>query len=385
MKMQQPPKVNIFERLNVKPVINACGIYTDLGGSVLSPSVWSGKGEMNGSFVRMPDLLDKTGEVIAQLVGAESARVVPGASAALALGAAACMAGMAGPNWEHLPNTTGMRNEILVQHHHRYKYDRCVRLSGAQLVEVGDSKGTLLHQIAASVSPRTAAILIPAHLDGKPGTVPIEALTPLAQDGGISTLVDAAYLSDPPERMKTFTAAGADLVCFSAKYFWGPNAGGFICGRKRLIEIVSGIDFTNFESGLYRTFGRAFKLDRQIVVGVLLALEEWINRDHKKRWEGYSRSVHRLAQQISHIPGITRTPMYFAMDERLLEKPVNCLVVDFDARSDKNANDVRRVLLGLNPSIATIALDGRLVVAMDTVLSDQEDVLAQGLKRALVA
>ena len=242
-------KQSIFERMGVRPVINACGIYTDLGGSILAPGVWSAMEEINSSFVDMIALLSKSGELIAEMLGAESARIVPGASAAITLGTAACMAGMDGTCWERLPDSDGMKNEVVLQKRHRYKYDRCARIAGASLVEAGSPERCDITQLLKAIGPQTAAILFPAHLDGTPGTVSLHDVLSVARPRGVPVLVDAAYLNYPIESMRTFTDAGADLVCFSSKYFGGPNAGGFICGRKTLVDAVAGLDFTRFESG----------------------------------------------------------------------------------------------------------------------------------------
>src|SRR5438874_1239604 len=96
MAVQTAAAKTIWRRIGVKPLINACGIYTDLGGSILSPTVWSAMEEINSSFVNMIDLLEETGRMLATLSGSEAARVTPGASAAIALGTAACMTGMDG-------------------------------------------------------------------------------------------------------------------------------------------------------------------------------------------------------------------------------------------------------------------------------------------------
>ena len=103
-----------FAKFKVRPVINACGIYTDLGGSVPSPAVWHAMEEINRSFVRMVELLDRSGEMIASMLGAEAARVVPGASAAITLGTAACIAGRDGNAWEQLPDTSGLKNQVII-------------------------------------------------------------------------------------------------------------------------------------------------------------------------------------------------------------------------------------------------------------------------------
>jgi L-seryl-tRNA(Ser) seleniumtransferase len=137
--------------------------------------------EVNRSFVSMVDLLEKSGRTLAGLMGTEAARVTPGASAAIALGTAACMTGMDGPSWERLPDTTGMKNEVVMQRGHRYKYARCARMTGARIVEAGGDHGTTLDQLSAAIGPNAAAILFPAHLDGKPGTVALREVTKLGR------------------------------------------------------------------------------------------------------------------------------------------------------------------------------------------------------------
>jgi L-seryl-tRNA(Ser) seleniumtransferase len=373
-----------LERLGVKPVINACGIYTDLGGSILAPSVWAAMEESNRSFVSMVDLLEQSGRRIAELVGAEGARVTPGASAAIALGTAACLAGTDGPASERLPEVSGPRRDVLIQRRHHYKYESCVRLAGARLVEVGDEQGTTLAQLEAALGDRTAMVLFPAYLDGKPGTVPLPEVVAAARGSGVPTFVDAAYENDPPSRIMRFAAAG-DLACFSAKYFYGPNSGGFVCGRRELVDAVASVDFTRHESGSYRRFGRAFKLDRQIVVGTVVALEEWIHADHQARWKSYSRRVDRFLDRLGSLPGVAARPSCFTMDERLLEAPVNCAALSFDRASGLTAAQASAALAAGEPKIATVVMDGVLVVAMETVLDGQELAIAQALRSMLAA
>src|SRR6202158_917116 len=192
--VQQPP---VFEKFSVRPVINACGIYTDLGGSVFSPRVWQAMQEINDSFVSMVDLLDRSGEMLASLLGAEAARVLTGASAAIPLGRAACIAARDGPAWEQLPDTTGLKNEVIIQKAHRYKYDRMARIAGGRLVEVGSEKGTSLPELQQTFGSQTAMVLFPAHLESKPGTLSLNELSRIARRHGVPVLVDAAYMNYP--------------------------------------------------------------------------------------------------------------------------------------------------------------------------------------------
>jgi len=374
---------SIFGRLGIRPVINACGVYTDLGGSVLSPSVWAAMADVNSSFVSMIDLLERTGAILAGKVGAEMARVTPGASAAIALGTAACLTGMDGDKGEQLPDTTGMaKTEVLIQHRHRYKYDRCARLAGAKLVEVG-LEGATPDQLVSAIGPKTGLILHPAHLDGKPGTVGLTEVSRIARTKGVPVFVDAAYSNDPPERMRSFTAAGADLVCFSAKYFGGPNAGGFIAGRADLMAAVTAADFTRYESGKYLKFGRAFKLDRQIVVGVVAALEEWFAMDHAARWAGYKKKAEFLVAALVGVPGIKASAEWFTMDERLVTERANCAAIRFLPGSQHTAASVSGALLGGEPKIATVVLDDVLVAGVDSLLDGQEEILGRELRHVL--
>ncbi len=369
----EPSKAaSIFERLGVAPVINACGIYTDLGGSRLSPAVWAAATAMNADFVRMTELLDRTGERIASLLGAPAARITPGAAAAIMLGTAAAMAGQDGSKSQRLPDTAGMRADVLIQAGHRYKYDRQVPMTGARLVEVGTQNGTRRDQLQAAISGETAMILHPAHLDGKPGTLSLEETADVAKARDVPIFVDAAYMNYPTSIMGAYLGRGADLVCISAKYFGGPNAGGFVMGRKDLVAAISNVHFTRYESGSVLKFGRPLKMDRQIVVAVLAALEEWLAMDHAARYADYRRKVEMLEDDLSSVPGLVLEPKCFTMDERFIDAPVNALLVTFDkSRCGCSAGEMARRLEQDHPSIAAIVEGSRIGFVMD-VLEDNE-------------
>ena len=159
----------VLDELGVKRILNARGAYTDLGGSTLAPAVWAAMEESNRYFADIPDLLHRSGQAIAALVGAEAARVTPGAAAAIALGTAACLTRGVREKIERLPATAG---RVLIQRPHRYKYDRCVRMAGAELLEVDD--------LAAALDAEVAAVYFPAHLDGVVGTVALAGVCELA-------------------------------------------------------------------------------------------------------------------------------------------------------------------------------------------------------------
>ena len=361
----------IYGELGVKPILNARGAYTDLGGSILAPAVWGAMSESNRYYASIPELLEASGRAIATLVGADSARVTPGAAAGIALGTAACLTRGERDLIERLPVTGG---RVLVQRGHRYKYDRCVRMAGAELVEVDDLEGALREG--------AAALFFPAHLDGAPGTVPLARVCELARARGVPVLVDAAYLIEPPEKMRDLVATGADLICFSAKYMGGPNAGGIVCGRSELIEAVAAVDFIRFEAGEHHRWGRPFKLDRQTIVAVYVALRVWFEAGAEARLAQYARKVQLLSSRLAGKPGLDLTPMCFTMEETLVPEPVNCLRIRVGVESGTTATEVDDKLQAGDPSVLAHVVDDALVVVVDSVPDEDDELLAERLSAA---
>src|SRR4051812_40334820 len=165
--------------------------------------------------VRMDELQEAAGRVIAEVTGAEAGFVTSGAAAGLTLAAAACLAGLDVGRMDRLPDTTGMPNEFIVQRAHRNAYDHAVRAAGARFVEAGylgypGAGGTHPWQLEAAITERTAAFYW-ATIDG-PGVVSLEETCRIAHDHGLPVVVDAAAALPPPENLRRFIAAGADLV-----------------------------------------------------------------------------------------------------------------------------------------------------------------------------
>jgi L-seryl-tRNA(Ser) seleniumtransferase len=368
--------MTIYDRLGARTVVNCRGVYSELGGAIIGEKVWAAMSEANGTAASMSELLEATGRRLADLLGAEAARVTPGAAAAIALGTAACMTRGDGEAAERLPDATGLPNEIVFQRVQlpHYKYARVILLPGAKLTLVDSPE-----ELEQALDPaRVAAAFVPAHLDELPGALPLREVAARARERGIPTLADAAFLNYPPESMRRFTAEGADLVCISAKYFYGPNTGGFVAGRADLVDAVAAVDFTNFETGRWAKYGRPFKLDLYTVVGTTLAVEEWFETDHEARWRSYSELVDQLEEAVGDLDGVTSERRFFTMVETLEDEPVNCLVVH-----SARAAQAERTLWEANPRVAVHRWDETLIVAVDTLLPEQCGYVAAQLRTAL--
>lgn len=369
---------SVFDEIGVKPVINAVGHQTLLGGSQLSPRVRAAMEDANRYYVDMRELLDRSGQIIAGILGAESAYVTPGCAAALALGTAACIAGSDLDKIGRLPDTTGLKNEVLIQKGSRYKYDRCPTIVGARLVEVGGAEGTTAAQLDAAIGPRTACVLYYAKMQGQPGTLSLAEVVETAHRRDVPVLVDAAGEVFPLDYMRSFPKSGADLIGFGAKYFGAPNSSGILCGRKDLIESASIQGFIGFESTGSRSFGRPLKLDRQEIVAVVTALQEWFSLDHDTRLRGYDRQVRSIAERLQGLPSVTLTPLPAGAG------PATRLEVTVQPRPNgANAADVARVLREGNPSIRLGVQGDVLTISVATVTPGDEIVIAERLRGAL--
>src|SRR6516225_9309540 len=126
--------VSVYKRLGVKTIINAAGPATRLGGTLMDAEVLAAMNEAAGAFVKMDELQEAAGRIIAQITGAESGYVTSGAAAALALGTAACMTGTDPVKINQLPDSRGMKNKVVIQRAHRYDYDHAITSVGAVLV-----------------------------------------------------------------------------------------------------------------------------------------------------------------------------------------------------------------------------------------------------------
>jgi L-seryl-tRNA(Ser) seleniumtransferase len=296
----------LFSSLGARPVINAAGALTILGGSRLSPGVRAAMEAGNRSFADMKSLLESSGRAIAEMLDVEAAYVTSGAAAALTLSMAACLTLDHTDFLERLPVTDGIPNQVLVQRNSRQRYDECLRFAGARIVEVGDAAGLTMDQLSAAINADTAAVHYFAQ-SRSPGTPAVEAVVEAAHAAGKPVIVDAAGLTYPIDNLRRFARAGADLVCYAAKYFDGPHSTGLIVGRKDLVELAAVNGFIGFESSGTYTIGRTMKVDRQEIFACVAALREWLTMDHEARLAVYAERVDALLSALRDLTDVEAT------------------------------------------------------------------------------
>jgi L-seryl-tRNA(Ser) seleniumtransferase len=272
-----PTRTSIYDQLGVHTIINASGATTAVSGTLMSPEVAEAMVEATKAFVVLDELNAKVGEKIAQVTGAEAGYVTCGSAAAMAIAAAACIAGSDPARIRQLPDSSGMPNEIIIHRVHRIGYDQMFRSGGGKLIEIGLPALTERWELEAVICERTAAV---AYIDS-PATganaLDFHTVVEIAHQHNLPVIVDAASTLPPVSHLTRWIAWGADLVIYSGgKGIRGPQDSGLLAGRKDLIQAAV------LNGNPHRGIGRGMKVSKEAMVGLAVAIDQFMARDHDR-------------------------------------------------------------------------------------------------------
>ena len=285
---------NIYERLGVRTHINAKGTYTYLTGSLLPPEVAQAMEEAAEHYVVLEELQRAAGERIARLLGVDAACVTSGAAGAMTLGVAACITGSDPEKIKRLPDTTGMKNEVIIQKKHRYAFDHAIRNVGVRLVEVETEE-----DLEQCINEKTAMLHFLNEAQNK-GQIGLQKWVEAGKRHKIPTFNDAAADVPPVSHLSDYNKMGFDLVCFSGgKGLRGPQCAGLLLGRKDLIEAAL---LNNNPSE--DTIGRPLKVGKEEIVGMYVALERYLKIDHEAEWKDWESRLDTIDKAVSAVPGV---------------------------------------------------------------------------------
>ncbi len=317
----------IYRELGARPVINAMGSVTMLGGSTPSPEVREAMGQADDAYVPLMELEEKAGQAIAEMVDVPAAYITSGAGSALTLATAAFMAGDDDSKIQQLPDTSGMKNEILIQKRQRYWYDRCLQLAGAQLVEFGSEDQTTRADLERAIGPNTAAIHYNAVEQAPdPKVLSLEDTLDVARAKGIPVMVDSAGQIYPLENLGKYIRMGADFQCIAAKYMGAPQSTGLALGTEEMIRKLSLHSFVSYEGRRVRGIGRPQKIDRQEMVGAVAAVRRWVTLNHEERLADAELKTHTLLDHLQEIPGV---------EAKFIENVIGHMPYGLDLKVDK--------------------------------------------------
>lgn len=356
----------LYGELGLRPVVNAMGPVTFLGGAPMRASARSAMAAVQGVAVDVDALQAQAGARIASILGAEAAMVTTGAAGGLLLATAACVAGTDRAAAAQLPVIQGGRDEVVIHRKQRFNFDHAVRMAGVRLVDFGDSYDTT-HQweLEAALSERTAAVVVVPNL-APDRSLSLSEVAEVAAARNIPVIVDAANCLPPKRNLRAFFEQGATLVSFSGgKVIGGPQSSGILAGREDLVKAALANTVPN-----HNTIGRPLKVDPAEIVALLAALEEYASHDEAAQlleWKGWMEDL------SATIPGsdVVEDPLSGVARFRLrLEDPETAIAVD-------------HALANGDPVVRVIRKGNEILCDPMVLEEDQVAVLATALAQAL--
>ena len=372
---------NLYDKLGVREIINARGNSTIVGGSSPDQVITQAMDDAGSRYVDMEELLEKSGDYIAEVLGVEAAYVTSGCAASQTLSTAACMAGIDPDKIARLPDTTGMKNEFLIQKVQRYPHERHYRSAGGKLVEFGTSEECTLEQLKMAIGPNTAGVTYLVEVNSNPLILPLKDVVNVAHQAGVPVITDSTLQNYPLNYFREI-AQSADLVCFGGKYFGAPQSTGLVCGKKDFVKAVAANGFIAFQLDGGLASGRGMKVDRQEIVGMVAAIDSWFTMNHEERLLDYETKLLNLYKQLSDVPNSKVT---LDSDHIYFKVWGDCLriVVNSDSLG-KNAEEIKNELEKGDPSIWLILRDENTLELHPNTLEDgQENIVAEELRRVL--
>ena len=335
---------DIYQSIGVRPIVNARGTFTILSGSTMLPEVRAAIDAAAQRYVHLDELAEAIGARLAALTGAEWGLVTSGCSAALTHATAACVAGGNPDLHVRLPNLSGFaKDEAIIPKHSRNVYDAALRAVGVRVLEV-----TTPAELEAALGPRSALVYILAgpNVDESPLTTKVIAT--IANARGVPVLVDAAaeILTVPNVHLRD----GATLVAYSGgKCIRGPQAAGLLLGRKDLVKAAW------VHSAPHHGYARGYKVGKEEAIGMLMAVEMWMRRDHDAEWKRWTSWLEQVAKRVSAIDGVTTS----IVQPRGLSNRMPSLRVLWERkRLGVSGDSVVRALFDGEPRVAMFAARG---------------------------
>jgi L-seryl-tRNA(Ser) seleniumtransferase len=314
-----------YAKLGVEKIINAAGTYTYLTAACMPPQVQRAVAQAALHPVRLKDLQLAAGEYLAKKLRCEAALVSSGASAALTLATAACVASANGIGPQQIPEDVGrMKNEVVVQKSHRYEYDHAMLLCGVQIKEV-----VTLDDYKRALGPNTVMTnyFNSAEAGDSGPEIDRETWLRVAHEHGVPCHMDAAADMPPIENLWKYTGMGFDLVCFSGgKGIRGPQNAGLLLGKKHLIDLAAGNNNPNSDA-----VGRGMKVAKEQIVGMVAAVDWLLEQSDEKNQAEYMRLTNIIIDAVKDVP---------TMKSRVFMPPI--------------ANHVPHLLLAYDPTVVGI-------------------------------
>ena len=284
---------NIYAQVGVRPVINGFGTVTILGGSIMPPEVVRAMEQASRYYVPLPELQQKAGAKLAEMLGVPAAMVTAGAASGITVATAACVVSCDASKLQQLPDTTGLKNEVIQQKTHRSGYEAQMLVAGVKIVTVETRA-----ELDAAINERTAMLHF-LNLADPQGQIKRDEWISVGKQRGVPTFLDAAADVPPASNLSSYVKQGFDLVTFSGgKGLFGPQCSGLLLGRRDLIDAAQQAISPN--DGI----GRGMKVGKEEIMGLLAAVERYLKVDHDAEHREMQAKVEYIIQALAKT-GVT--------------------------------------------------------------------------------
>ena len=358
-----------FKELGIRTFINAAGTYTSMTGSLMPKEVIDAINYGSLEYVNLDELQDKVGERIAELLECEYATVSSGCFGAMSIAMAGVMSGKDPKKIKQLPDTTGLKNEVILQESHTIGYAQALTNVGAKLVKVKTAE-----ELENSINEKTAMLwFLNANTDR--GDIKWEEFVSLGKKHNIPTFIDCAADVPPVDNLFKFTRIGFDMVAFSGgKGLRGPQSAGLLLGKKEYIEAARLHTPTRGE-----TIGRGMKVNKEEVLGMLAALELYLSKDHQAEWKMWEDQIDLISESAKSVSGVETTihvPPH--------ANHVPSLKIRWDqSKVNISPDNVRKILREGSPSIETVGNKNEIGITTWMMVPGQEKIVAKKIKKIL--
>lgn len=363
--------------IQINDIINASGTLTSLGGCRTRPEVVEAMSKIAGKFVSLAELHQNAGEHLAQILGVEAAMVTSGAAAGLTIATAACMVGDDPMLASQLPDPP-VKNKVIIQCSHRNPFERAIKLAGAALSQIGDAIQTRPIDLESALDEDVAAVVFFLQGEMFDASLSLSETLDIAHTHAIPVIVDAAAELPPKENLWKLSHAGADLVLFSgSKDLRGPQASGLIIGRADLVK-QSMAQTAPHE----HVAGRPMKAGKESVVGLVKAVEMYLQEDEASRFEQWEEIGMFLLEKLNSIRDF-KARRFTPSQPYIQPACVPRIGIKVNKKSHHTPTSLKDVLWSGNPRISVEVIQDEILINPHTLTLKEAEVIVQRIRTIL--
>jgi L-seryl-tRNA(Ser) seleniumtransferase len=368
----QSPKRDLFSELGLRTFINAAGTYTMLTGSLMTNEVMDAINTVSKKYVQLDEVQDKVGAKIAALCRAEAATVTAGCWSALVLGMAGVLTGMDPKKVAQLPflEGTGMKSEVLLQKSHSVGYDHALTNAGVKLITIETAD-----ELEKAINEKTALLWF-LNREAPKGQIQHEEWVRIARKHNIPSMIDIAADVPPVENLWKFNDMGFDLVVISGgKALCGPQSAGILMGKKTLV------DAAKLSASPRSGIARGHKVNKEEIIGMYVALDNYIKRDHAKEWKMWEDRVAVIDKAVKSVPGVSTEVFVPAIDNHNPSLRISWDPSKVNITKEKLAENLR---MG-EPSVEVVSweTDNMIRITVFMLQHGEDKVVARRIKEEL--